>query len=364
MSATGRALDVNRNRAVEALRVLEDVGRFVLADAASAAGTKRIRHGLREALSDLDPVTLAAARDAESDPGRPGRDPVGAAPRGSLLDLVVANSSRLQESLRVLEELRRLDCGAAAAQLETLRYEAYTLTADLQLKVRRHDLRERLRAEPLCLLVGPGEGAPALGEQLDRALEGGCRFFQLRMKKATEREVLDAAGLARERCRAADAVLVVNDRIGVAASLALGLHVGQEDLPPRPARAILGASCALGVSIHSRAELDRTLAEGAAEALDYCGVGTIFSSPTKPELGSAGTDLLAQLRPHCPLPIFAIGGVTAANAERAAAAGADGVAVSSAIRDAADPAAETARVIAAVQAGLARRSERAEEDAG
>ena len=134
--------------------------------------------------------------------------------------------------------------------------------------------------------------------------------------------------------------LLVNDRIDVAlAAGADGAHVGQADMPVVLVRKFLGAGAIIGLSITSSAE-----ARGDDTAMaDYLGVGPIFAQLTKPDAAPAlGLGGLAEIRRISRKPIVAIGGVTAANARAVQAAGADGVAVVSAIMGAQDPTAAAA----------------------
>lgn len=142
-------------------------------------------------------------------------------------------------------------------------------------------------------------------------------------------------GLVLRRAAAdARALFIVNDRCDLALAVeADGVHLGQDDLPLELARSILGPDKLIGISTHREAEVVAATAGGA----DYVGFGPIFPTGTKtdhePVVGTAG---LQQARALTRLPIFAIGGMTPANVEAVMAAGADGVAVISALARAAD----------------------------
>jgi len=168
------------------------------------------------------------------------------------------------------------------------------------------------------------------------ALDGGAHLVQYRAK------LQDAATRRRQGeallrlCRERGVPLIINDDVELAASLgADGVHLGREDGDPRRARARLPAAI-LGVSCY--ADPARVAAAARAGA-DYAGVGSIFASATKPEAARAGLDGLAAARLAAPIPIAAIGGITVANAAQAVAAGADMIAVLSALFDAPDVAA-------------------------
>lgn len=176
-------------------------------------------------------------------------------------------------------------------------------------------------------------------------LAGGARLLQLRAKRATTRELVDLARAVRERARRAGALLILNDRADVAAVVGAGVHLGQDDLPPAAARAILGPAAVIGFSTHTLAQLDTAVRAGG---VSYLAFGPIFATRSKanpdPALGLA---TLAAARPRCPLPLVAIGGITAETLPAVRRAGADAVAVIGAIASAPDPAEATRRLRAA-----------------
>jgi thiamine-phosphate pyrophosphorylase len=170
-------------------------------------------------------------------------------------------------------------------------------------------------------------------------LAGGARLLQLRAKRATTRELIALARAVQERAQRAGALLILNDRADVARLVGTGVHLGQDDLPPAAARAMLGPNTVIGFSTHNLAQLETAVRAGTA---DYLAFGPIFQTRSKadpaPELG---LDMLAAARPQCPLPLVAIGGITADTITSVRRAGADAVAVIGAIAAAADPAAAT-----------------------
>jgi thiamine-phosphate pyrophosphorylase len=170
---------------------------------------------------------------------------------------------------------------------------------------------------------------------VEAAVRGGVTAVQLREKECCTRDFVEL-GRALARLLAPLGVpLIVNDRVDVALAIgASGVHIGQRDMDCAAARRLLGSDAAIGLSIET-VEQAR-----AAEALDadYLGVGPVFPTATKadaaPALGLAG---LAQVRAVSRHALVAIGGIGAGNARQAMEAGADGVAVVSAICAAGDP---------------------------
>jgi thiamine-phosphate diphosphorylase len=126
-----------------------------------------------------------------------------------------------------------------------------------------------------------------------------------------------------------------------------GLHVGQDDLPAAAARRLLPPPMLLGVSTHDPAQARQAVADGA----DYVAVGSMFPTASKARFQLVGPALLRRVRPEIPRPLVAIGGITEANVAEVVAAGADAVAVISAVCGAADPQAATARFLRAIGAG-------------
>lgn len=172
-------------------------------------------------------------------------------------------------------------------------------------------------------------------EKAQRAVEGGARALQLRMKNTPAREALRAAREVVALCRAAGAVCLVNDRVDWALlSNADGVHLGDEDIPVEDARAVLGPRKLIGATVRS---LDGVQAAQRAGA-SYVGLGPIFHTRTKVVahalLGLAG---LEQIAARSPLPVVAIAGITLENIALVARAGAHGAAVASDLLCAEDP---------------------------
>jgi len=190
-------------------------------------------------------------------------------------------------------------------------------------------------------------GGRELVDILDAALAGGSRLIQLREKEWPSGRVLPVAERLRARCAAAGATFIVNDRVDLAVAVgADGVHVGQEDLPARAARPLLRPGMILGVSTHSVAQARAAQADGA----DYVAVGSMFPTRSKAEFELVGPDLLRKLRGEIRVPLIGIGGITHANVAQVIEAGADGVAVISAVCAAENPRASAERFLALIRA--------------
>ncbi|MEW8958276.1 MAG: thiamine phosphate synthase [Moorella sp. (in: firmicutes)] len=191
-----------------------------------------------------------------------------------------------------------------------------------------------------------GGGRPTL-ELVRQALAGGATAIQLREKDMPAREMVELGREIRTLTRAAGAAFIVNDRLDVALAVdADGLHIGQEDLPARVARKLLGPGKILGVSTGTVLEARQAVADGA----DYLGVGSIFATKSKGDAGEPiGLAGLKAIRAAVDVPIVAIGGIDAGNVAEVIAAGADGVAVVSAVIGAPDVAAAVRELLSAVR---------------
>jgi thiamine-phosphate pyrophosphorylase len=178
-------------------------------------------------------------------------------------------------------------------------------------------------------------GGRPLAEIVRAALRGGANAIQLRAKEAPARAQLALGRELRALTQEAGALFIVNDRADLAVALdADGVHVGEDDLPPELARRIVGPRRIVGCSASSVAAALAAQEAGA----DYLGVGSIYPTTTKTDAGEAvGPEMVAAIKARVDLPIVGIGGINAGNTAALIVAGADGVAVVSAVVAAADP---------------------------
>jgi thiamine-phosphate pyrophosphorylase len=319
-----RILDASANRAREGLRVVEDYVRFVLDDPMLTRRLKDVRHRLAGALRGLDPELLLAARDTPGDVGThimTAAERVRENPRA----LLTANFKRAAEALRSLEEYTKLFDEWLSGRFEVLRYDVYTLEKLTLTALRAHWTLAEAR---LYVLVG---GLPTLGDLtwiVGEALAGGADVIQLREKGLPDREVLRRARAVRDLTARARRRFLLNDRPDLARlSGADGVHLGQDDVPVRDARRIVGPNALIGVSTHDRAQLEAAILDGA----NYLGVGPVFPSATKDFADLAGLEFVRHAAGATTLPWFAIGGITEGTLDSVLEAGATRVAVGAAI---------------------------------
>lgn len=199
-------------------------------------------------------------------------------------------------------------------------------------------LRPSTFSYDLCVIT---EEVPAKGlshlETARQAIAGGANIIQFREKQKGARECLEIAVTIRDLCREQGVIFIVNDRLDIALlAEADGVHLGQEDLPAPLAKNILQEKAPrmlLGISTHSLEQAQKAEKEGA----DYIGLGPIFPTASK-ETGYSplGTKIIIQVKKAVDLPLLAISGINAQNAPLCIQAGADGVAVISAVSRAQD----------------------------
>jgi thiamine-phosphate pyrophosphorylase len=181
-----------------------------------------------------------------------------------------------------------------------------------------------------------------LADVVAAAVQGGVSCVQLREKHLGSREFLAQALILKALLAPQGIPLVINDRIDIALACgADGVHLGQSDLPADEARKLLPPEVFIGWSVESMDDVRQS----AALPVDYLGVSPIFSTPTKIDTKDPwGLEGLAVVRAATPLPLVAIGGIHAGNAREVLRAGADGLAVVSALCAADDPRAAAARL--------------------
>ncbi|WP_428306387.1 thiamine phosphate synthase [Lacipirellula sp.] len=350
-SAPIRILDASLNRAAEGLRVVEDYVRFVLDDRHLTEQFKQLRHDLAAAGSQLPLPERHAARDTRSDVGTTVSTP-SEATRRDAWEVCIASLERVKQSLRSLEEFSKVSLPAVAAEFERLRYWLYTLEAAVGRTV---DANERLGDARLYVLVDGCDSEPAFAALVDQLIAARVGVIQLRDKRLDDRELiargrrLVAAAGQREasnsgelnpspgpslRGRGIKTLAIINDRPDVAAIVgADGVHLGQDDMRVKDARAIVGPRQLIGVSTHSIEQARAAVLDGA----NYLGVGPTFPSQTKLFDAFPGLDFVRQVAAEIRLPAFVIGGITQQNVGDVVAAGFRRVAVASAVTAAPNP---------------------------
>ena len=192
---------------------------------------------------------------------------------------------------------------------------------------------------------------------VDAALAGGVDVVQVREKHRTARTRLEIAETLRGPTAEADVPLIINDRLDIALAVdADGVHLGDDDLPVAVARAQLGEDAIIGRSVSTVEAAEAAERAGA----DYLGVGAIYTTSSKnvdDEENGIGLDVVTHIADAVDIPLVGIGGVTPERTPDVVEAGADGVAVITAITEAADPERATQELGEAVERGRRRGGE-------
>ena len=330
--ATYRILDASWNRAAEGLRCLEEYARFVLDDASASGELKSLRHDLAATLARFPRSKLLAARDTVSDVGTTIE---GAAEydRQSLGSVVAAAASRTAQSLRVLEEYGKTIDATTAREIERLRYRCYTIGADLESRSTQNERQQRLSSASLYVLIDAGDSSQQFAARVRLLYEQGVDLLQLRDREVDDRTLVERSRVGSEIAREWGGLFIVNDRADIAlAAAADGVHVGQDELPAKFARQIVGSDRLIGISTHSLDQAQQAVADGA----DYIGCGPVFPGRTKAFDEYVGTAFLEEVSREIKLPAFAIGGINQSNVAQVCAAGVKRIAVTGAVRDADD----------------------------
>jgi thiamine-phosphate pyrophosphorylase len=329
-SSAFRIIDAALNRAGEGLRAVEDYVRFVADDPFLTRQLKQLRHDLAAAAARLSVADRHAARETLKDVGT-DISTRSEKHRGDAWDVCAASLKRTEQSLRSLEEYGKLVDADFAGQCESLRYRLYTLEKAIDVG---RTSRERLVGVRLCVLLG-GCDSPAEFEQaVSRLFEVGVGMIQLRDKQLDDRDLIERGHTLRRLTRGTATLAIINDRADIAAAVqADGVHLGQEDLNVKDARAIVGARALIGVSTHNIEQARTAVLDGA----NYLGVGPTFPSQTKVFDDFAGLGFLREIGAEIRLPTFAIGGINVQNLSDVLAGGVKRVAVGNAVTAAKDP---------------------------
>lgn len=323
---TLRIIDANCNRIGEGLRFLEDIARFVLNDAASSERLRAMRHSLVKSLSKFGP-NLLSERDSETDIGI---NIESVSEQQDLPSLVSANSKRIEEALRVIEEIAKLPEISPVLDsndFKKARFDAYTLERELYSKILRQNKAKRLTGLYI-ILDTETLGMKREIDSASKIVNGGAKIIQLRDKHRDKGELLIIAQELKELCRKSDILFIINDYLDIALAVdSDGLHIGQTDLPLSVVRKELPIDKIIGCSACTIAQAQKAEAEGA----DYIAVGSIFPTPTKKDANVVGLETLRQIKQVTTIPLVAIGGINKDNVPEVIDAGANAAAVISAV---------------------------------
>ncbi len=343
---TLRIIDANLNRIGEGLRLLEDLARLLLNDVTLTQQLKNMRHDLVKG-DKLFNTQLLQARNAAGDIGI-NIEARGQEKQRDLPTTVVANARRVQESLRTIEELAKVPSTLKldSEKFKQARFNLYNIEQSLLGKLLRQDKIKCLPGLYVIIDTQALKGRSHL-EVARQAICGGAKTIQLRDKLQGKKELLPIAQQLRKLCAEHNVLFIMNDYLDITlATDADGLHLGQQDLPTKVVRKLLPIDKILGYSTNT---VDQAIA-AASDGADYIAVGSMYPTPSKETAIIVGRDRLRQVRQAISLPLVAIGGINKDNAAEVIAAGADSVAVISAILQADSPEEAARQIVARLEA--------------
>ena len=326
-----RITDANLNRAAEAVRILEEIARFLLDDIELSENLKIIRHKINS-VQEEEYEKYLLSRDTQNDVGVNIEN---SDERKNIENIFKANIKRLQQALRVLAEYF-VDRPDKVELFEKLRYESYTLEKIMWDKLKQKFNQLKLENKKLYLVTNSDnfESEDAFLDAVASALKGGVDILQLREKTMPANEILSVGKKIKQLCLQYDTTFIVNDRIDIAALLeADGVHLGQDDLDVISAREILGENAIVGISTHAPEQALKAVQDGA----DYIGAGPVFATPTKQGRIPVGLEYVKWASENINIPFFAIGGINEKNVQEVISAGAKRIAVVRAIINSSSP---------------------------
>ena len=327
-----RIIDANLNRIGEGLRLLEDTARLLLNNAPLARQLKAMRHELEVVDLSLK-KQLLQARNAEGDVGMKIEVPEQSKER-DMPATVIANTRRVQQSLRVIEEMAKIPgINLETEKFKKARFSLYAIERELISRLLRRDKVERISGLYAVIDTNflKGINHTDVASQL---IEGGARVVQLRDKTTPKNELLPIALELKSLCARHNVLFIVNDYLDIALAADVdGLHIGQEDLPLASARRLLPMDKIIGCSVTT---VDQAIA-AENEGADYIAVSGVYPTASKEAVEAVGLGGLRLIRSRVRLPVVAIGGISRDNVAEVLSAGASSVAVISALLEARSP---------------------------
>ena len=306
--------------------MIEDYARFALDDQQLCGALKQLRHDLAEATSHFGADAILH-RDTPGDVGTTNKTTTEQS-REDVNHVVIAAGKRLGEALRTIEEFAKTEDAATASRIESIRYRFYELEHQVAFTLR--PVAREFASVRLYVLVTAAQCKRPWIDAAREAIAGGADCLQLREKSLESGEFLRRAQEFVQLCRQHKVISIINDRADIAlASDADGVHVGQDDLPVREARKLLGTRKVIGVSTHRIEQAQQAIHDGA----DYIGVGPVFRSSTKPRDILPGLDFAREVATTLgeKIPAVAIAGITEANVDEVLTTGIRAIAVTQAV---------------------------------
>ena len=318
-----RIADVNLNRLDESLKFIEDVVRFSLENRLLLTQIRKIRQEFLRVKKALPMAYILSFRRSSADLGRSAKFDVRM--RGSTRDIIAANITRAKESSRILEESFKSSNVLMSTRMKKIRFNLYDLEKAIT------GVFERKFNPRLYAIIDEKYLKTYNVKDMIHVFENnGVTMIQLRIKTLSDRKFYKYAVMIKNALRKEEVKFIINNRLDIAlACRAHGVHCGQEDMPLRKIRGMLGDNYLIGVSAHTLEQAQRAQQEGA----DYVGVGAIYKTRTKSDARVCGLSVLRSICKKVTIPVIGIGGITNKNYRKVLKAGAAGIAVSSYLFD-------------------------------
>ena len=327
-------IDANLDRAREGLRVMEDWCRFGLKRSDFSIQIKDWRQQLGVHHHNI----YRKARLTSNDPAM-GVSHQLQKVRSTPEAVFIANSSRVQEALRVIEEFTRITDPNLCKTATKIRYETYEIEIKVLNTSEGINRRQTLKDCSIYLITN---NRSDLEEVVLQALKAGVKIVQYREKFLQDKEKISQAKCLASLCKKHNSLFIINDRIDIALAVdADGIHLGQEDTPTNIAREILGTEKVIGRSTHCLEDIKNA----EKDDCDYIGIGPIFPSETKKQLNPIGIDYLRKALSETLLPAFAIGGINSSNINKINQINNLRIAVSDAVINSNDPFTKTKELL-------------------
>ncbi len=315
-----RILDANINRAREGIRVIEESLRFVFQKKEFAEKLRGLRHEVSHIplVLKISSAKLFNCRESETDIGKKRIE----SDRKDLQEIIASNFSRVEESVRVLEEYSRIINPKATGKIKKIRFDLYALQKKIQLSLYRKNLAYMLG---FYVITDEEIAGKSHAEIVSEAVKGGANTIQLRDKKSSDDKIYSEAKKIRSLIPQDEILFIVNDRVDIAVvSEADGVHLGKCDLPIYEARKMLGEDKIIGISCGNVEEAVKAEKLGA----DYVALGPIFPTNTKQDVPSPlGTRIIKEVKKRISIPVVAIGGIKEDNMKLVLEVGADSIAM-------------------------------------
>lgn len=295
-----RIIDVNLNRCMESLRIIEDINRFYLNQKKTTLQLKNIRHNI---IKHFKSSNLLPFRDTIKDTAKFLNTP-DEFKRKNIFEVIQSNCKRLQESSRVLEEFLKLNDQKGAEMFKKIRFYIYNLEKKILTSIKKEfDLSLYIIIDTNFIKIKDIEIT------VNDIIKGGATIIQLRSKNMYGRHLLNTAKKIKNISEKFKIPFIMDDRIDIAiASDADGIHVGQKDLRPDLIRDKFFYNKIIGYSASNEKEIK----EGIKFKADYIGLGPAFQTNTKKDSGKPlGLQKVKQLyhKYNKTIPIVVIGGI-------------------------------------------------------